>query len=293
MTWVAVAIGGASLVGGLMSADAAKSAGNQQANAANNATQAQLQMFNTINDQNAPYRQAGQFALSDILGGLGLGGAADASNEYAGRDPGELKNIMASLQQQKDATKDPLFDREISKVNAALASGASKGSGGIPGGYFTHQFNAGDLNANMAPNYEFMKSQGQGATQNMNAATGGLLSGNTLKAISDYTTNYAGNAYQQAFQNFTSNQQNIFSRLADVAGIGTSANQTSANAGSNAARGMSDTIVGAGTAQAAGTVGRANAMSGGLQNAASWYALPQIMKWGGPQAGAAPGGYPG
>src|SRR5690349_20551125 len=68
----AVSIGG-SLISGLIGSHASQQAANTQANAANNATNAQLQMFNTVNQQQAPWRQAGQNALGSISGGFGLG----------------------------------------------------------------------------------------------------------------------------------------------------------------------------------------------------------------------------
>lgn len=227
----ALVIGGATLGSALLGSDAAQSAADTQANAANNASATQLQMFNTINDQNAPYRQAGQTALGDILGGVGNGPA----------------------------------------------------SGGVPAGYFAHQFGANDLNANLAPNYQFQLDQGLGAVKNAGNLQSGLISGNTLKGVNDYAQNYAGGAYQNAYNNYTTNQNNIFNRLATIAGFGSGANQTTASAGTTTAGNVGNAQMAAGAAQAAGTVGSANALSGGLTNASSWFALPQIMKMGQPQ----------
>jgi len=203
------------------------SAGNTQANAARRGQDIQQQEFQLINQQQAPWRQAGETALGDISG-------------------------------MKD--------------------------------FFTHRFGAQDLNANLAPNYEFMKQQGLGALQNFSTMGGGLFSGNTLKSIADYTTNYAQNAYQQAFQNYTSNQSNIFNRLASIAGLGQTAGQTTATAGATLATGAANSAMAGGTAQAAGQVGAYNALSGGMNNAMTWYALPQIMRMAGNNnAGLGPG----
>lgn len=143
--------------------------------------------------------------------------------------------------------------------------------------YFQHQFNAQDLNANLAPNYEFMLNQGLGATKNAANMQTGLLSGNTLKGINDYTQNYAGNAYQQAFNNYSANQNNIFNRLSTIAGLGNAANSSVANTGSTISGNAAQTMVGAGQAQAAGTVGATNAITGGLNNAMGWYSLGNLM----------------
>lgn len=224
MTWVAVAVGGASLIGSMMASNASQSAADTQAGAANNATATQLQMFNTINSQQAPWRQAGQTALSDLMGGAGLG----------------------------------------PQVNT-------------PSGSLTHTFTTADLNSNLAPNYQFQLQQGLGAVQNQANAAGGLVGGNSLKAINDYAQNFAGNAYQQAFNNYTANQSNIFNRLSNIAGLGQTANQTTAQAGVQTAANAGNAQMAAGAAQAAGKVGSANAITGGLGNVAGWYQLSNLM----------------
>jgi len=69
MTWVAVAIGGSALLGYASSqkqASAATNAADLQAQATRDAAAQQMQMFNTLNQQQAPYRQAGYGALTKI-----------------------------------------------------------------------------------------------------------------------------------------------------------------------------------------------------------------------------------
>jgi hypothetical protein len=217
-TWLTAASLGSSLVG----ANAANNAANVQAGAADRATDANLQMFKTVNDQQAPFRQAGVNAINQLY--------------------------------PNGSTLDP---------------------------YFTHQFGPDDLKAGLAPNYDFMLEQGLNATKNAGNLQTGLLSGNTIRSVNDYAQNYAGNAYQNAYNNFTNNQNNIFNRLSTIAGFGTNANSQSASTGSSIAGNIGNTITNSGAAQAAGKVGVANAVTGGLTNAASWYALPQIMNGGG------------
>jgi GNAT superfamily N-acetyltransferase len=222
---VTALIGGAAVIGSsLIGSDAASTAADQQASAAGRASDTQLQMFNTVNAQSTPWRQAGENALGTI----------------------------SSMQPQ-----------------------------------FTHSFNADDLKSNLAPNYDFQLQQGLGAVRNAGNMQTGLISGNTLKGINDYAQNYAGNAYQQAFNNYNAQQTNIFNRLSSIAGLGQTSNQTTAQAGTTAAGNIGNAQMAAGAAQAAGTVGTANALSGGLSNAASWYAIPKFLNLGGSTAGAA------
>jgi hypothetical protein len=215
MPFGVVAAGVVGAIGGaLISGHAATKAADTQASAARDAANQQRSMFDVINQQQAPWRQAGQTALSDI----------------------------AARQ-----------------------------------GDFTHQFNAADLKTNLAPNYDFQLQQGLGAVRNQASLNSGAVSGNTLKGINDYAQNYAGNAYQQAFQNYTANQTNIFNRLSNIAGLGQTANQATGVAGTQLAGNAGQATMAAGAAQAAGQVGTANALAGGLQNAASWYNVGQLL----------------
>lgn len=49
------------------------------------------------------------------------------------------------------------------------------------------------------PGYQFRLNQGLDTLQNSAAARGGLLSGNALRAITDYGQNYASDEYQKEF----------------------------------------------------------------------------------------------
>ena len=157
-------------------------------------------------------------------------------------------------------------------------------------GYLTRQFTNEDLNAALAPNYAFQLGQGQQALQNQLNVGGGLVGGNTLKAIQDYSQNFAGNAYQQAFANYQTQRGNIYNTLASIAGIGQSAQNASNTLATNYGTNAANLITGAGAAQAAGTVGAANAYSQGLGGAANQYQLYNFLN-SSQQQPTAVGGY--
>lgn len=157
------------------------------------------------------------------------------------------------------------------------ASGNPTGATGTGTGYLTHQFNAEDLKSGLAPNYDFMLGQGQEATNRMANVGGGLIGGNALTGLDRYTQDYAGNAYQNAFTNYQNQRTNIYNTLAGIAGLGQQAYGTSASAGTQGANTIGNTIQGIGAAQAGGTVGAANALTGGLQNAGNQYYLSQLL----------------
>jgi hypothetical protein len=86
----------------------------------------------------------------------------------------------------------------------------------IDSGYGTRQFTNADLNANLAPNYDFQLKQGQGNAAAMANQGGGMLSGNALQGLNTFTQNFAGNAYQKAFENFNNQRNNIFGNITGV-----------------------------------------------------------------------------
>jgi hypothetical protein len=95
--------------------------------------------------------------------------------------------------------------------------------------YFQQTFGPEQFKANLDPGYEFMKQQGLGAIrQGMNVGGGGS---NIDRAATKFAEDYANTGYQNAFNRFTGQQQNIYNRLAGIAGIGQSATGTAAQTG--------------------------------------------------------------
>jgi hypothetical protein len=231
---LALISGGTGLGSALITSDAAKNAANIQSAAAQGASQLQGQMFNTINQQQTPYRTAGYNALNQ-LGGLGTG-------QY----------------QQYDAQGNP----------TTMGTGT---------GYLTHQFGPADLQAGLAPNYDFMLQQGQMANQRAANVGGGALGGNALQGLNKYTQDYAGNAYQNAFTNYQNQRTNIYNTLAGIAGIGQQGQTATNTAGSNLANAQSQLGVGSAAAQAAGQIGTASAYGNALGSLGSGLTLATLL----------------
>ena len=207
--------------------------------------------------------------VGNVVGGLiGGGGATQAGNTAAqGAYQGQQ-----TLQQNLEAMK-PYYTPYVDLGK----QGVSNISNLLNTGYLTNQFNNQDLNANLAPNYAFQLGQGQQATAQMQNASGGAMSGNTAKALQDYTQNYAGTAYQNAFSNYQNQRGNISAidiananlGLAGATGsanatLGTSTNI--ANLGIGAANATAAGITGSAAANAAGTIGASNAYGGAINN---------------------------
>lgn len=166
------------------------------------------------------------------------------------------------------------------------------------------------------PGYQFRLQQGQQALQNSAAARGGLLSGGTAKALTDYNQNAAsgeyGNVYNRALQNyntnyntFTNDQTNTFNRLQALSGGGqTAANNLSAsgitaagnaaNIGLTSAGQIGQQYNNAGAANASGYINSANAINGaigGASNSLSTLAMLRMLQSGGGTGGSTSGGW--
>ena len=162
---------------------------------------------------------------------------------------------------------------------------------GTGSGYLTREFTNQDLNQYLSPNYAFQLQQGQQGLRNQQNSLGGLVGGNALQGMQDYTQNFAQNAYGNAFNQFQTQRGNIYNTLAGIAGIGQTSQQQVNQAAQNYGTNSANLMTGAAAAQAAGTVGAANAWSGGLQNAGNMYMLSNLLGQGGGIGGGGGGAY--
>jgi hypothetical protein len=226
----AAVIGGSVLTAGV-GAMASQSAANTQADAANNATGAQLQMYNQTVQNEQPYMSAGSTALNTLTGQLPA-----------------LTTPMA-IQPSIDNTNWKQY---------------------------------------MSPAYDFQLQQGEQALQNSQAAQDGVLSGAALKGLINYNQNMAGTAFQNAFNDYQTqygnqfNQyqtqnQNIYNRLANLAQLGQNAASSTGMQATQTGANMANTMTAAGNAQAAGTIGTANAVNGAVNNGMGYLMLNNMV----------------
>jgi hypothetical protein len=128
------------------------------------------------------------------------------------------------------------------------------------------------------PSMAFRMKLGTQATERLANVGGGAMSGNTMRALTDYGQGLASTEYGNAFNRFQTERGNIYNTLANIAGMGQGAVNTGVNAGQNFAGQMTGLTTGAGAAQAAGTVGAANAYSGALGNVGNMAFLSSLMR---------------
>jgi len=226
MTWVATAIVGSAVVG----ASTAKSAAKTQAGAAAQASDVQKQV---ADQQVALQREMFEKIRED-----------QAPYRQAGY------NALAEMQRT---------------------------AGNVPGAF---KFGAGDYQAD--PGYAFRLAEGQKALDRQAAARGGLISGGALRAAQRFGQEMGsqefGNAYNRALTGYNTEvarENQLYNRQAALSGTGQTATNLVGQAGQNYATGagsalgtygtnVGNLITGAGAAQAAGQVGMANALTGGL-----------------------------
>lgn len=246
MTWVAVGVAGASLVGGLISSGAASKASEQQVAAEREALAQQKSMFNTIQGNEAPYMGLGQNASSQLNYLLGQG------------QPGETSAAGG--------------------IGATAASSSAGGYGSLNKPFDINTFKS------MTPQYQFNLQQGGQGILNGQASGQGAESPAALSALMSYNQNYANNSYNSAFANYQNQQNSIFDRLNALATLGSNAGSNSTTGASQFSGQIGNTLGSIGASQAAGTVGSANAITGALTSGANAFygqnSLNQILNGG-------------
>jgi hypothetical protein len=186
--------------------------------------------------------------LGGILSGvLGLAGANRAANAQAGA----AQNQLAFNQQVYDdisANFKPYLDMGL---QGQQAYNSLLGLGQAPAGFTGFQ---------QSPGYQFAMNQGMDASRSQAAAMGGLNSGRTLRDLNAFGQGLAN----QEYQTYLNRLQGIGQQGQSAAGMQGAAGQ---QFGANALNAMGSL----GDARAAGYVGGANALMGGINNAvAGW-----------------------
>ena len=224
-----------------------------------------------------------------ILGGLGLaGGVADAvigataASSAAGQENTQIQNAITStndIYATQQANQTPFINAGQSSI-AQLLQGIQNGTFGS-----NTSFTAPTLaQAQQEPGYQFTQQQGQKGIEEAAAAGGGAVSGGTLAAAANYNQGLATTNYQQVYNNslqgYLTNLQNQaqqFSQLYQPSALGESAATSLNQTGSTVAQTLASLLGQKGANQAAGTVGSANAITGGINTAVSGLSAGELL----------------
>lgn len=154
-------------------------------------------------------------------------------------------------------------------------------------GYLTAQPSMDDL-TRLMPNYQFGLKQGMGQFNAGINAGGGLISGNAIQGGQQFAQGYAGNSLMDAFNAYQANRSNVVSNVNALTGVGQNANQTVANMAGGTSANVGNMLSSIGNAQAAATMGSANAYSSGLNNLSNYAMLYGMRSPSAPTTGTTP-----
>lgn len=135
-------------------------------------------------------------------------------------------------------------------------------------GSLSKSFTPADYLANQDPGYQFQLQTGAQALRNAETPGVGSLSGQSLKDLMLFNQGAAATGYQNAFNRFTTQQNNVFARLSGLAGLGQ-------NAASNV--GTAGTSLGTGIAQA--QAAQAGSIAGGIVGATNAATTPAYLAY--------------
>lgn len=127
-----------------------------------------------------------------------------------------------------------------------------------------------------SPGYQFRRDEGMRGINNSFAARGGALSGNALRALTDFNSNIASSEFG-----------NYVNQLAGIAGVGQSATNTTATFGAQNAQNIGNNAIIAGNARASGILGSNQAWGdtiNGLAGLYGYYKQPRQVGYSGAQA---------
>lgn len=265
ISWGAVIAGGASLIGGAIASNGARSAGRAQGRSADAAIDEQRRQYDQTRTDFAPYREGGAQAYNRLLELYGIqpyqapqqplsydawsreNPAAAPTGNAVDQLRQRLRNGTPAEQRQRDYQNyltnfnvdqemaGRTFDQDGNPVSGPKINNGSQPGTPNYGSFFS------------SPDYQFALDQGRQTVERSAAARGGLNSGNTLRALTDYGQGMASQQYG-----------NYFNRLAGLAGIGQTATNSTANLGANMAGNVGNLMVGQGNARASGIATQAN-----------------------------------
>jgi hypothetical protein len=193
---------------------------------------------------------------------LGSSSASSAASTQAGAAD-RAAQLQNDQYNQTRADQAPFREAGLTAQNRLMSLlGIGGDAGGAGYGKYGRDFSMADYQAD--PGYQFRLSEGQRALAHSAGGRGGLVSGTSLKAMQDYAQNSASGEYTNAFNRYQANRSNQLAPLQSLMGAGQTATNFLGQAGAANAGAVGNYLTGGAAAQAAGQVGTANAITGGL-----------------------------
>jgi hypothetical protein len=197
-----------------------------------------------------------------IAGVAGAVIAGNASKSAANTQAAAVGDANALQREQYDQTRK---DQEPWRL--AGQESLNKLMGLLNDGSLTSKF-AGQ-NVQNEPGYAFGMKQGMDTAKMLGSRSGGF-GGDVLKAGTKFAEDYAGTKYNDAFNRFQTERQNMLDPLYRISGFGSSANTSNQVAGQNFANQAGGNMLGAANAQAASGIERGNIYGNALNQLAAY-----------------------
>jgi hypothetical protein len=231
---------------------------------------------------------AGAIVGAGVIGAIGSNMAAStqaSGQEQAASTQAGMFNTIVGQEKpflQGGYGAETELNQLLGTAPATGPKGTASGTG-LPGGYLTQPFAPTQAQLNAYPGYQFALQTGGQAVRNADTPGVGALSGPALKDLMSFNVGTANQFYGQYFNQYQQQQNNIFSRLSSIAGLGENAAGNLGNTGAQLGTGIAQAQAGAAASQAGGIVGASNALGGGANT------LGALMYLGGGGAGSAGG----
>jgi hypothetical protein len=202
-------------------------------------------------------------AWAAAIGAVGsvVAGSEQASGQQAAANTQQNMFNTVVGQEQPFVSAGGQASKTLSELTGgAPATGANGTAAGtsLPGGYLTQTFDPTEQDLENYPGYKFQLDQGNLALNSANSAGGSAIGGPALKSLMTFNQGLAASNYSNYFNQFQTQQNNIFNRLNGIATMGQNA---AGNLGTNS------TQLGQGIASA--QAGAAGSIAGGIAGASN------------------------
>ena len=273
-----------SIAGGLIGAAGSKEAARIQSGASDKQIEEDRRQFDLNREDLAPWRQVGTgaiFKLADLLGiktGANVAPVAPRREDFTTTTPGQsFSNFVPKAFRDRQAGGTSTFDtagfnKATEDYNRALQ--AFQNQTQDPSGELLQDFGLEDFEAD--PGYMFRLAEGNKALSRSGAGRV-LDSGATMKDLLRFGQNTASDEFMNAYNRDAANKARKFNFLAGVSGSGQQAANTLVHSGTQLSNNIGNSIAARGNARAAGIVGGANAISGGINNAIQGYQFDRFL----------------
>ena len=210
------------------------------------------------------------------IAGAGLAGGLIASSgaRSAASTQADAANRAAELQKEQFdkqmELQDPFRQAGLTGQNRLMEMLGLGGDTGAAGyGKYAKDFSMADYQAD--PGYAFRLSEGMKQLGSQARARGGAVGGRTMMAGQQYAQDLASQEYQGAFNRYQTNRANQLAPLGSLMSSGQAAASNQAGAAGQYGVNAGNLMNQAGQNIAAGQLGMANTLAGGLSTAASAY----------------------